>query len=238
MTKLVSIFGDRDPREVPLYTIGQAAGYLGVAPSTIRTWVVGMDYPVAHKRTGRFEPLIKIPHVPPPARLTFNNLIEAYVLTTLRRVHHVELGIVRQAIKNVKETLGDERPLLSTDFVTDGVRIYLETVKGNLIDVSQRGAQVAFKDFVEKSLERIERSPEGIAMRLFPFAQDADEPKIVSIDPRRSFGKPTITGSGVEVAVVADLVGAGETPERVAKEFGLATDVVRRAVVWHKLAAA
>lgn len=236
MAKLLSIFGDRDPLEVPLYTVQQAAGYLGVASSTVRTWVAGMDYPVAQKRQGRFKELIDV-SPEKPTRLTFNNLIEAYVLTTLRRQHKVPLSAVRNAIANVRTELGDPRPLLSQDFVTDGARIYLEHVAG-LQDVSTKGGkQLAMRE-VLKGLKRIERDPRGIAMRLFPYLDNPDEPQVISIDPRFSFGRPTIKDSRVQVEVVADLVNAGETVERVAKEFGVGAAAVRQAVAWHERAAA
>lgn len=231
----LSIYGDVDPREVPFYTVKQAAGYLRVPASTVRAWTMGQDYPTA-RGLARFRRLIKL-HEGRPARLTFNNLIEAYVLTTMRRVHQVDLGTVRCAIANVKKQLGDERPLLSRDFVTDGVRIYLDTIDGLLEVSSESGRQLVLPE-VNLSLQRIERDAQGIADRLFPFASKANEPRVISIDPCRSFGKPTIEGSGVQVTVIVDLLNAGETRARVANEFGITVDAVRQAAAWHALAAA
>jgi uncharacterized protein (DUF433 family) len=237
MTNVVSIFGDIDPREVPLYTVRQAAHYLGDPASTVRAWTVGQDYPKAHGRRGRFKPLIKL-RPGRPARLTFNNLIEAYVLRTLRRAHQVELSTVRQAIANVTRQLGDPRPLLSRDFATDGVRIYLRELDGLLEVSTGAGTQYAIREVIEVGLNRIERSPRGLAERLYPYRNSVDEPRVVAIDPRTSFGKPTIQGSGVAVDVVADLVSAGESPARVAREFGISKEEVDSAVTWHRRAAA
>lgn len=237
MTNVISIFGDIDPREVPLYTVRQAARYLGDPASTIRAWTVGQDYPKAHGRTGRFQPLIELPEGR-PARLTFNNLIEAYVLRTLRRAHEVELSAVRRAIANVTKQLGDPRPLLSRDFATDGVRIYLSMIDGMLEVSTGAGNQYAIPKVIEVGLARIERSANGLAERLYPYRQDVNEPKVVAIDPRTSFGRPTISGSGVAVDVVADLIAAGEKAERVAREFGISKQAVNSAVAWHQRAAA
>src|SRR5882672_2005502 len=160
MSNVISIFDDRDPCEVPLYTVGQAAAYLGVAPSTVRAWAVGADYPVAHGRTGRFKELLSLPEGT-PTRLTFNNLVEAYVLTTMRRVHGVPLRQVRRALANVTKQMGDRRPLLSRDFETDGVRLYI-TEFSKLFEVSTgAGRQLAMRE-IAKGLHRIERDASGL----------------------------------------------------------------------------
>jgi uncharacterized protein (DUF433 family) len=236
MSNVTSIFGDRDPREVPLYTIGQAAGYLHLPPSTVRAWSVGADYPRARGRTGRFKELLHLPGGS-PTRLTFSNLVEAYVLAVMRRHHSVPLKHVRQAIANVTKVMGDERPLLSREFATDGVRLYL-TEMDKLLEISTGdGRQYAIPQIISRGLKRIERNSTGV-VRFFPFVEDPEEEQIVAIDPRRSFGRPTISGSGVTVDVVADLVNAGEPPDRVAREFGITRNAVNSAVLWQRRLAA
>lgn len=231
---VVDIYGGNDPRELPFYTVSQAAGYLRVPASTLRTWATGMDYPTAQGRWGRFRPVIEVPPGNPVC-LTFNNLIEAYVLTTMRRVHDLSLGLVRAVIENVKTCLGDQRPLLSKEFETDGARVYLRHVEG-IIDVSGDGLQLAMPQVIA-SLQRIERDLSGVA-KLYPFVRSADEPRIVSIDPRVSFGKPTIVGTRVTVDVLASFKSAGESTKTIAQEFKLDEEQVKVAVEWHELAAA
>src|SRR5262249_29778173 len=236
VSNVISIFGNRDPREVPLYTIGQAADYLHLPPSTVRAWSVGVDYSSTRRRTGRFKELL---HLPPgsPTRLTFNNLVEAYVLAVMRRHHRVSLRHVRQAIANVTEVMGDKRPLLSGQFATDGVKLYLMEVN-KLLEISTGGGrQYVIPEVISLGLKRIERSSTGV-VRFFPFAKDPGEEQIVAIDPQRSFGRPTIHGSGVSVDVVADLVNAGEPIARVAREFGITKDAVHSAVTWQRRLAA
>jgi len=236
MSNVINIFGNRDPREVPLYTIGQAADYLHLPPSTVRAWSVGADYPRARGRTGRFKKLLHLPDGS-PTRLTFNNLVEAYVLAVMRRHHRVPLKHVRQAIANVTEVMGDERPLLSRQFSTDGVRLYLMEMN-KLLEVSTGGGrQYAIPEVISLGLKRIERNSTGV-VRFFPFVKDPDEEQIVAIDPRHSFGRPTIHGSGVTVDVVADLVNAGEPVARVAREFGITKEAVNSAVTWQRRLAA
>jgi len=235
MSNVVSIFGDADPREVPLYTVAQAASYLRMPASTLRTWTVGMDYPAAQNRSGRFEPLIDLVD-DAPARLTFNNLIEAYVLHTLRRVREVPLTAVRRAIDNMRKELNLPRPLLTNQFLTDGYHIYVSQF-GALVDMTAGGGQRAMRALIEDSLQRIECDADGLAERLFPYLKSAGEPRSVVLDPDLSFGRPTMAGTGVTVDIVADLIDAGETPARVAREFGVKPSVVHQAVEWHRAAA-
>lgn len=235
MSNVRGIFGDRDPREVPLYTIGQAARYLRMPASTLRAWTVGMDYPTAQSRSGRFEPLIEV-SAEPPARLTFNNLIEAYVLHNLRRVREVPLSAVRRAIDNMKRELKRPRPLLTNRFLTDGYHIYVRQF-GVLVDMTAGGGQTALQGMIEDSLQRIECDADGLAARLFPYLKRADEPRAVVLDPELSFGRLTMAGTGVSVDIVADLIEAGESAARVAREFGVKPTTVNQAVEWHRAAA-
>jgi uncharacterized protein (DUF433 family) len=53
-------------------------------------------------------------------------------------------------------------------------------------------------------------------------------------DLRLAFGRPVIKGSRVTVAVVVDLLRAGESVARIAQEFGLSERGVRAAAAWQK----
>ena len=78
-----------DPRELPAYTVTEAAHYLRVPAATIRYWSVGR---------GDYAPLIEVPaHV--PTLLSFLNLTELHVLAAIRREHEVKMPSVRRAIQ-------------------------------------------------------------------------------------------------------------------------------------------
>jgi uncharacterized protein (DUF433 family) len=64
-------YAGMDPRDVPAYSIAEAARYLGVAVSTLRRWVV----------SGRLTKLAD----PERCFLSFRNLVEAQALDTGRR---------------------------------------------------------------------------------------------------------------------------------------------------------
>lgn len=81
------------PTERPRYTIGQAAQYLCISNTTLRSWVVGRPYP-AGGGSRYSQPLIARPDEQ-DLRLSFNNLVEAHVLRALRTRHKVPMPAVR-----------------------------------------------------------------------------------------------------------------------------------------------
>ena len=84
-----------DPRELPAYTISEAAHYLAVPAATIRYWSVGRD---------DYAPLIEVPaHV--PTLLSFLNLTELHVLAAIPR-HEVKMPSVRGRSSTWRRILG------------------------------------------------------------------------------------------------------------------------------------
>lgn len=73
-----SFYDDHDPREVPLYSVGEASRYLHIPSATLRSWVVGRAYSTQGGESF-FEPLLRLPDVD-AGRLSFSNLVEAHVL--------------------------------------------------------------------------------------------------------------------------------------------------------------
>jgi uncharacterized protein (DUF433 family) len=78
------------------------------------------------------------------------------------------------------------------------------------------------RSLVEAHFQRIERDPQGIAMRLYPFTRKRlpDEPKLVVIDPSVSFGRPTLTRTGIATAVIAERYKAGDSVDELADDYG------------------
>lgn len=223
MTRLSSMFGKQDPREVPLYGVTQAASYFKVPTSTLRTWIVGQPYLESQGREGWFTALIE-PAGTNPTRLSFNNLAELQVLATLRRVHQLGLSVIRNTMRNLR----GKHPLIEHELETDKRHIYVGNTP--IIEISTgEGRQTAMRDIIKESLQQVERDEGGRVARLFP-----DPQRRVVIDPRISFGKPTVVGTGVTVAILADFVSAGESLKRLAKEFKLQERDVKVAVDWFK----
>ena len=100
-----------DPRELPAYSIGEAAGYLHLPKSTLRAWVLGQPYGVTRHRPGFFRPVIAIADRQ-DRKLSFINVVEAFVLAGIRREHNVPLPTVRKAVNYLRRTFKTSRPLV------------------------------------------------------------------------------------------------------------------------------
>ena len=102
-----------DLREMPVYSIGEAARYLRIAPSTLTSWVKGRAYPVGGVMIP-WPPLIPLADKQQPL-MSFNNLVEAHVLKALRTRHGIPMRGVRTAIDYVRDRHGIDRLLLSDE---------------------------------------------------------------------------------------------------------------------------
>lgn len=61
--------------------------------------------------------------------------------------------------------------------------------------------------------------PDSATRDRYPFTgkRSPDEPKAVVIDPRISFGRPILAGSGIPTAIVAERYKAGESIDQLAE---------------------
>ncbi len=214
------IYGGQDPREMPAYSIPEAAHYLQMPPSTLRWWVKGWTYRT--EAGERFSPpLLALPTLPDrgPLVLSFVNIVEAHVLDALRRGHRLAMSKVREALSYLEAHFPAPHPLANQKFETDGVDLFLDKY-GQLINLSQDG-QLAMRDVLQVYLTRIERDAAGAPVKLYLFtrARQADEPKVVVIDPYVSFGRPVLVGTGIPTAVIAERYKAGESIEALAEDY-------------------
>ncbi len=216
-----------DTRDVPNYGLLEAARYLRLPPATLRSWVRGRPYPTA-KGSAWFPALIA-PAKSRPTSLSFTNLVEAHVLSAIRREHQLRLDRVRPALDYVRRKLGVKRPLAHQVFHTDGIDLFVTKV-GALVNVSRSG-QLALREVVEAYLRRIEWDEAGLAARLYPVSRlSLNAPRLVVIDPQRGFGLPILIESGVSTAVVAERFKAGESMDELADDYGCSALEVSEAI--------
>jgi uncharacterized protein (DUF433 family) len=217
----------QDPREEANYALPEAAHYLRLPEATLRSWVHGRSYPKV-AGSGWFEPLIT-PASSRPLVLSFTNLVEAHVLSAIRRKHEIRFHRIRPALEYVRQELGVDHPLARQVFHTDGLDLFVQKF-GELINASRSG-QKALREVVEAYLRRIERDEEGLAARLFPFSRASlDAPAVVVIDPCRSFGRPILKDSGIGTTIVAERFRAGESIEELAADYHCSPLEVREAI--------
>ncbi len=208
----------RDPRELGAYGLLEAAHYLNIPASTLRSWVVGRSYPTG-SGLRFFAPLIPLADQR-DRLLSFVNLVEVHVLDAIRREHAVALPKVRQAIAYLRTRFPSKHPLANHRFETDGLDLFVRKY-GQLINASRSG-QLAMRQLLEAHLRRIERDPAGFPVRLYPFTRkrQPEEPRVVVIDPYISFGRPVLVGTGIPTATIADRYKAGESIDELAQDYG------------------
>ena len=238
----LSLYGGRDPRTEPLYSLPQAARLVGVAASTLRAWTHGRPYPTAKGQ--RFSaPVLRRPE-DPKRRLSFVNVIEAHILAGLRHEHGIGLDIIRAAVDRVEGELRIERPLAARVFQTDGVSLFVEHL-GELLDAAS--GQLHFREMLEAHLSRVEYDSTGQAIKLFPFVSPPrDEislkamhsaPRAVVVNPFVAFGRPLLNGVGVPIEIIWRRFEAGEEPEFLAHDYNCELALIHDVLRYERLAA-
>jgi uncharacterized protein (DUF433 family) len=231
-SRKIDIYGGRNPLDVPAYTPGLAAYYLSLPSTTVRYWAFG--------RQPDFAPVIKA-EAPEQKLLSFRNLVEMHVLSAVRRKHGVAMPRVRAAIDFLKREKATAHPLSDIDLETDGNGIYIRML-GQLLDASREG-QRPMETLIREHLQRIDRSADGVPIRLFPFRQVQRQheqlvvqegPKFVVIDPRVQFGRPCIEGTGTPTAIVFDRYRSGESVKALARDYDRPTAMIEEAIFYEK----
>jgi len=193
---------------------------LALPVGTLKAWSFGQSYRHEDGTHKRFRALID-PADAKAKLLSFNNLCELHTLAAIRRHYRVPMPAVRSGLSHVRKQLQAARPLLRSDFLTNGVHLFIKHA-GVVVNVSREG-QTSLSPEFERDLLRIERDARGTAVRLFPATRDApgvaDQPRFVVIDPRLAFGRPILANAGVTTAVIQDRFLAGDSPREMAEDY-------------------
>lgn len=234
----VDLYGGRDPRELPVYGAREAAACLNVPESTLLRWTTG------HLGVG---PVLTVDQG--QRRLSFFNLLEAFVVDELRRRSRfslqelrriidelrVEYPQLRYPLAQVDVSVAKEVPPHQYDVVSEsGARFRKEAkrrgraglftqVPGEpLVNVSGRGRNLVLTEVLHDFLKRVEKRPAEGIVRLYPFItkdRNPDAPRTVAVDPTVAFGKPVIAGTGIPTAAVYQLFNAGDDIREIAEEY-------------------
>jgi uncharacterized protein (DUF433 family) len=205
----------------PLYTVGEAARFLGVPTSTLTTWAKGYERRPPGRRVVRGAPVI---HAVTAERLypsiPFVGLAEGVVVAAFRK-KGVTMQQIRRAVVVLKREMDLDYALASRRLYTDGASVLFdyaqqrsdEDLGGLTVVVSQ---QRVFAPIVREYLECItygsDEWPEVLAS---PVA------RAVLADPRRCFGRPIFRHGAAPVEEVIERFEAGETIAEVADDFGV-----------------
>lgn len=237
MTKSrLDIHGGVDAAQAPRYGIADAAHFLSLPAATVRAWVCGRSYPTDSGKQFS-KPLVRIADEK-EQQLSFQNLVEVYVLGAIRRRHEVKMSAIRSALQYLGREFGSKHPLAEQQMLTDGTSLLVEKY-GRLINASKAG-QLEMHELLERSLERIDRDPAGLPLRLYPFTSlrlERDR-RPVAIDPRIQFGRPCLAGTGIPTDVLFDRWRAGDSIAEIAADYAQPASVVEEALRYEDQSAA
>jgi len=210
-----------DVRSLPAYSLGDAARYLHIPPSTVRCWVLGQSYPDAKGVARWLKPVI-VPADTKHTILSFINLTELHVLSLTRREYKVPMPVVRNTIEFLKREMGVKRPLAEIDLFTDRVDLFVEQL-GEYMSASG-SRQIQPREIVQSYLKRIERDKHGTPLKLYPLVRSLKESpqqeRIIEIDPSVAFGRPVLHHTGIRTAIIVDRWKAGEAMQAIAADYG------------------
>ena len=204
-----------------MYTVRDIARIIGIAESTVRRWMK------AARRGQR--PLLTKPYdAAEPYVCSFFNLIEVHVIAELRRRHNVQLATVRRAFEYLRREAKVDHPLVAIELSTANRHIYADLHDDRLVDISA-GGQYPIEPVILELLERVDRTRAGI-VRFFPPVSKGKNDKLIMIDPRISFGRPVITGTGIPTEVIAERFRAGDPAREIAEDYDRTKEEIEAAL--------
>lgn len=204
-----------DPRvSRPLFTVAEAARYLGMPTSTLRSWVdpaAGrMALVTAYDTEGHQ------PSVP------FVGFAEAFVIRAALRA-----GVPEWRIRPGIEAIADEVPishaLAHKRVFTDGAEVLFRTLEGDEALEVARTRQQQIREAIVAQLELISYAGDGFAERL----ELPGQPLPTIIDPAIASGRPVLARSGIRIKDLRDRREGGDSEAEIAADFGIPEEAVR-----------
>jgi uncharacterized protein (DUF433 family) len=223
---------------VPLYTVTEAAAYVGVPRSTFDTWARGYERRPHGRRPVHGEPLLTVTGTG-GVTIPFIGLAEGMVLAAFRETG-LPLQRIRPALDRLRTEHELQHALASQSLYSDGANVLYDYARAHddkalrLLTVVSSGQRV-FHEVIDRYLSRITYGPDGFASQLIlPIT----EQELLVVDPERAFGQPIFMHGGARLTDVRDRVRAGEPESDVATDYGVPLDEVRAALAETARAAA
>ena len=200
---------------LPAYRVGDAARYSGAPAQTVGYW---------HHRGGRLGPLL--PNRQKRRPLSYLELVEVAFVATFR-----ELGVPLQRIRRSRvyaaQVLNSEYPFAEHTWLTEGHHAMLDlrqidddaSIDG--LVVGDAGGQIAWQEMVGERFAQFDYE-QGLALVWHVRGRNSR----VTIDPRISFGAPTVRG--IPTWVLKGRWNAGESIEDIEDDLGLGKEDIRQ----------
>ena len=206
----------------PIYTVAEAARFLGVNPQTLSNWAHGYVRRPPGRPVVQAAPIIEgtkaaknYPSIP------FVGLAGGMVIAAFRQ-SGVSLQHIRKAVTALEQEIGIEHAIASHQLYTDGAVILYDYATSRASELSGLtevvSQQRVFSPVIREYLKRIEYADDGLAKRL---VSPLTKRHIVIVDPERSFGQPIFIKGAARVEDVIDRFQAGDPLTDVADDFGI-----------------
>jgi uncharacterized protein (DUF433 family) len=209
--------------DLPNYSPMEAVRYFHVPPSTLAYW------------TEEPNQLVSLASHEPPL-LSFKNLVELYVLEGLRKIHGVHTSRIRTAVNFLLKTEPSRHPLADYDIRTEGKNVHFYK-NGKPLNASLWG-QYEIEEVVGAYLQRVERDPHGVALRIFPYTKreqltNKEAPsRTVEINPAVCFGLPVLKDSRLTTGFLASRFRGGDSVPSIAKSYSRPLAEIEEAIEW------
>lgn len=217
----------RDIRfDTPLYSLSEAARYLGVPNSTFASWAKGYVRRSSDRTTVTGEPVLYVVSGKQSTSISFIGLAEGMVLAAIRKTG-VPMQRIRPALLALQDEIGIDHALASQRLYSDGAEVLYDFAEGPDASASEglahdlvvlRNGQRVFTDVVTDYLQRIEYGPDGYAKLIHLPGYSRRQ---VVADPTRSFGQPVFVHGAARVSDVLDRFQAGESLPDLSEDFGV-----------------
>jgi uncharacterized protein (DUF433 family) len=197
-----------------LYSLGEAARLLQLSPVTLKRWLEG-----ATRKGVFYEPVLRAERSGSES-VTWGEFVEAGLLSEYRRRGH-RLQQMRPVIQRLREELGVPYPLAHGRPYSAGRDLVREIQDEQGLDpslwvvVSDPKGQLTLAPEAERFFDRVEFDAADVARRMYPAGRES----LVTIDPKKSFGIPTVRG--VRTENVVELFRSGESVGAIADAFDL-----------------
>jgi uncharacterized protein (DUF433 family) len=199
---------------MPAYRVGEAGRYAGVSARSVSYWHFGGSRTEA-----------ALPRRSQRELLSYYQLIEIAFVATFRNLG-IPLQRIRIAREYAAQVLNSEYPFAEHSWMTEGRHVLLdlrdiegEAFAGRLL-VADRHGQVGWKDIISDRFEQFDYEGD---VALVWHLRNRSNP--VLIDPRVSFGAPTV--KGIPTWALRGRWDAGEGIPDMQEDFGLSEEDIR-----------
>ena len=226
--------------DIPMYDATIVGRLVGLSRGRVSRWLRGYNYTYSvgssnELKSGHKDPVVKRVRDEESIFASFLDLIDLLFVKKFLD-YGVSLQRIRKAL-NEAETLIGGHHFAQRNFFTDGKNIYLQ-VKDNadaLLELLS-GGQWVIAPIIKQLAHQIEfDQPTGYAKKWYPLGPNG----LIVLDPRITFGKPSIVDRGTATTNIYDLyIGEDENVDNVCSWMNLNTQEVDAAVKFERQLAA